>query len=121
AAQRAGIPDAVGLAKKVSSEDGRNLCALIEKHETLEATADALAALGFDSKAIAVGVTYLVNERYRGQTKDRQQLTNEAAAQIGREAVFRHQQQPEVLFAGPEPTVQAENHPDQNKGHGLED
>ncbi|OCX89624.1 hypothetical protein A6M27_01020 [Acidithiobacillus thiooxidans] len=121
AAQRAEIPDAVGLAKKVSTEVGRNLCELIEEHQTLEATADALAALGFDSKVIAVGVTYLVNERYRGQTKDRQQLTNEAAAQIGREAVLRYQQQPEVLFAGPEPTDQAENHPDQNKGHGLGD
>ncbi|WP_158006533.1 hypothetical protein, partial [Acidithiobacillus thiooxidans] len=107
--------------KKVSSEVGRNLCALIEKHQTLEATADALAALGFDSKAIAVGVTYLVNERYRGQTKDRQQLTNEAAAQIGQEAVFRHQQQPEVLFAGPEPTAKGKKRPGQNKGNGLGD
>jgi hypothetical protein len=123
AAKRAGIPDSVGLARKVSSEVGRGLCDLIEAHKTLEATADALAGLGLNSKAIAVGVTYLVNERYRGHTKEMQHLTNEAADQIGREAVLRHQQKqrPDVPFAGPEPTVKVKKRPGQNKGHGLGD
>jgi hypothetical protein len=112
AAKRAGIPDVVGLARNVSPEVGRGLCALIETHGTLEATADALAARGMSSNAIAVGITYLVNERYRGHTKDRQQLTNEAAAQIGREAILHHQQkQP----------VKGKDRPGRNKGHGLGD
>ena len=123
AAKRAGIPDSVGLARKVSSEVGRGLCDLIEAHKTIEATADALAGLGLNSKAIAVGVTYLVNERYRGHTKEMQHLTNEAADQIGREAVLRHQQKqrPDVPFAVPEPTVKVKKRPGQNKGHGLGD
>lgn len=123
AAKRAGIPDSVGLARKVSSEVGRGLCELIEAHKTIEATADALAGLGLNSKAIAVGVTYLVNERYRGHTKEMQHLTNEAADQIGREAVLRHQQkqQPDVPFAGPVPTVKVKKRPGQNKGQGLGD
>ena len=123
AAKRAGIPDSVGLARKVSSEVGRGLCEMIEAHKTIEATADALAGLGFDHEAIAVGVTYLVNQRYRGHTQEMQYLTNEAADQMGREAVLRHQQKQrsDVPFAGPEPTITVKKRPGQNKGHGLGD
>ena len=112
----------MGLAKKVSSEDGRALCALIEKNGTLEATADVLAGRGLNRKAIAVGVSYLVNERHRGQTQDRQVLTNEEADQIGREAVFRHQQaqvqQPLIM---PNEAAEATSlEPIQRKKRGLE-
>ena len=96
---------------------------MIEAHKTIEATADALAGLGFDHEAIAVGVTYLVNQRYRGHTQEMQYLTNEAADQMGREAVLRHQQKQrsDVPFAGPEPTITVKKRPGQNKGHGLGD
>jgi hypothetical protein len=124
AAKRAGIADAVGLAKKVPSELGRDLCELIEKHGTLEATADVLAGRGLNRKAIAVGVSYLVNERLRGQTQERQVLTNEEADQIGREAVLRHQQEQEKaqqpLIMPNEAAEAASRRPIQRKKRGLE-
>ncbi|WP_081576659.1 MobA/MobL family protein [Acidithiobacillus thiooxidans] len=124
AANRAGIADAVGQAKKVPSELGRDLCELIEKHGTLEATADELAGQGLSHKDIAVRVSYLVNERLRGQTKDRRVLTNEEADQIGREAVLRHQQEQEKaqqpLIMPNEAAEAASRRPIQRKKRGLE-